>query len=673
MTPPDPTRGAAAPPDGRRRVVIERATPEIDAGRFPIKRITGETVQVEADVFADGHDAVACVLLWRPVGSERWSETDMEPLGNDRWRASFPVEQVGFYHYTVEGWVDRFLTWRKNLVKRIEAGQQVDAELSIGAQLVEAAAHRAQGADRAQLQERARLLQEPGEAPARQTLALDARLAALVQRYPDRGLAVRYDRELTVRVDRERARFSTWYELFPRSASPEPGRHGTFADCEARLEDIAAMGFDVLYLPPVHPIGRSFRKGRNNSLTPAPDDPGSPWAIGAKEGGHTAIHPALGTVADFERLVARARELGMEIALDLAFQCTPDHPYVNSHPEWFRRRPDGTIQYAENPPKLYQDIYPLDFESEDWPALWNELRRVVLDWVERGVRIFRVDNPHTKPFQFWEWLIAEVQAAHPDVLFLAEAFTRPKVMYRLAKLGFSQSYTYFAWRNTKEELTEYFTELTRVDVREFFRPNLWPNTPDILTEYLQFGGRPAFMIRVVLAATLGASYGIYGPAFELGENTPRAAGSEEYQNSEKYEIRTWDLDNPSSLRDIITRVNRIRRANPALQRDWGLRFHATENPMLLCYSKATDELSNVVLVVVNLDVRHTQAGWVNLNLGALGMEEGQPYQVHDELGDGRYLWQGPRNYIELNPHILPAHIFRLRRRVRTERDFDYYL
>jgi starch synthase (maltosyl-transferring) len=673
VTQPRPARSAGVLPDGRRRVVIERVAPEVDAGRFPIKRVCGETVQVEADVFADGHEVVACALLWRPAAAERWSETQLEPLGNDRWRASFPVEHVGFYQYTVEGWVDRFLTWREDLVKRIEAGQDVAAELLIGAQLVGAAAQRAQGPDRTQFQEWSRLLRETGDASARQALALDEDLAARVRRYPDRGPAVRYERELTVRVDRERARFSAWYELFPRSTAGEPGRHGTFADCEKRLEYVAGMGFDVLYLPPIHPIGLSFRKGRNNSLTPTPDDPGSPWAIGAEEGGHTAIHPALGTIADFERLVARARELGMELALDLAFQCTPDHPWVASHPEWFRRRPDGTIQYAENPPKKYQDIYPLDFESEDWPALWNELKGVVLYWVERGVRIFRVDNPHTKPFAFWEWLIADVHGAWPDVLFLAEAFTRPKVMYRLAKLGFSQSYTYFAWRNTKEELAEYFMELTGTEVREFFRPSLWPNTPDILTEYLQFGGRPAFMVRLVLAATLGASYGIYGPAFELGENTARAAGSEEYRDSEKYEIRTWDLDAPSSLREFIARVNSIRRANPALQRDWGLRFHPTENPMLLCYSKATEDLSNVVLVVVNLDVRHAQGGWVNLDLGALGMEDGQPYQVHDELGDGRYLWQGPRNYVELDPHTLPAHIFRLRRRARTERDFDYYL
>ncbi len=656
----------------QRRVVIEHVTPEIDAGRFPVKRVVGETVQVEADVFADGHDAVVAMLLWRATANSAWSEVAMEPLGNDRWRASFPVTRMGACQYTVEGWVDRFVTWRRDLLKRIEAGQDVALELRIGADLVQAAAKRAQGDDRTRLEEAARQLRQPA-APAAQGLAINPSLAALVQRHPDRSLAVRYERVLEVWVDRERARFSSWYEFFPRSAAGEPGRHGTFADAAKRLDYVAAMGFDVVYLPPIHPIGHSFRKGRNNTLTPTPDDPGSAWAIGEGDGGHTAIHPALGTIDDFGRLVLRAGELGMEIALDLAFQCTPDHPWVQSHPAWFRHRPDGTIQYAENPPKKYQDIYPIDFESEDWEALWNELRDVVLFWAGHGVRIFRVDNPHTKPFPFWEWLIAQVRTAYPDVLFLAEAFTRPRIMYRLAKLGFTQSYTYFAWRNTGEELTEYLTELTTTEVREYFRPNLWPNTPDILTEYLQFGGRPAFMIRLVLAATLGASYGIYGPAFELGERTPREPGSEEYLNSEKYEIKQWDLDDPWSLRDLIARVNRIRHDSPALQRDWGLAFHATDNPMLLCYSKSTDDLSDVVLMVVNLDPHHVQAGFVTLDLALLGADDTDPYQVHDELGQGRYLWQGPHNYVELDPETRPAHIFRLRRRVRTEKDFDYYL
>ena len=675
--PPAPAPGPTADPgpllEGRRRVVIEGVSPEIDGGRFPIKRVEGEAVMVEGDIFADGHDAVAALLLWRRADQSAWTETPMEPLGNDRWAGVFPVATPGRYLYSLEAWVDRFLTWRRDLAKRIEAGQDVAVELAIGAGLVAAAAARATGADRSRLDEWARALNGTEPIAARQGLALDEALLELVHRYPDRRLATRYQLELGVWVDRERARFSAWYEFFPRSASPDPGRHGTFDDCVARLPYVAGMGFDVVYLPPIHPIGTSFRKGPNNALEAGPGDVGSPWAIGGPEGGHDAILPALGGFEDFHRLAERAGELGMEIALDLAFQCTLDHPWVKAHPSWFRHRPDGTIQYAENPPKKYQDIYPIDFETEDWPALWEELKRVVLFWVGHGVRIFRVDNPHTKSFPFWEWLLAEVRAGWPDVLFLAEAFTRPKVMYRLAKIGFTQSYTYFAWRNSKEELRSYFTQLTRSEVREFFRPNAWPNTPDILTEYLQLGGRPAFMIRAVLAATLAASYGIYGPAFELCENRPRDPGGEEYLDSEKYQLRTWDLDAPWSLRPLLTRLNRIRRDNPALQRDWGLRFHATDSPMLLCYSKATDDRKNVVVVVVNLDPQQRQAGWVELDLDELGLTEDQPFQGHELLSDSRQVWQGRRIQVALDPESQPAQVFLIRRQARTEQDFDYFL
>jgi starch synthase (maltosyl-transferring) len=433
------------------------------------------------------------------------------------------------------------------------------------------------------------------------------------------------------------------------------------------------MGFDVVYLPPVHPIGCSFRKGKNNSPSALPEDVGSPWAIGSSIGGHKSVHPELGTLEDFRRFVGKAAEHDLEVALDIAFQCTPDHPYVRQHPEWFRTRPDGTIQYAENPPKKYQDIYPLDFETSSWSALWEELKSVFQFWIDQGVRIFRVDNPHTKAFAFWEWVIREIQKHHPDVIFLSEAFTRPHVMYRLAKLGFSQSYTYFAWRNTKQELTDYFRELTATDVKEFFRPNLWPNTPDILPEFLQVAGRPAFMIRLILAATLGASYGIYGPAFELCENTPVQPGSEEYMNSEKYELKHRDLAASWSLKDLIARVNRARKENPALQSNSNLRFHDTDNPTLICYSKVTDDLSDVIVVVVNLDAFHRQTGWVHLDLDSLGLDANHAFQAHDLLGEGRYLWQGSRNYVELSPESLPAHILRVRRRIRTERDFDYYL
>jgi starch synthase (maltosyl-transferring) len=661
-------------PEGRRRVVIEGVAPEIDGGRFPIKRVCGEQVIVEADAFCDGHDALRCLLRYRRECAVSWNEVPMEPLGNDRWRGIFAVSDIGVYRYTITAWVDHFTSWCRALAKKVEADQDVAVDLLIGAELVQRASMRASGDVAQRLRVWANLLQEDRRGvEERVQIALDEALRAAMQDHPDRSLATTYCQELAVVVDRQKARFSTWYEMFPRSCVPKPGHHGTFKDCEARLPYIAAMGFDVVYLPPIHPIGSTYRKGQNNATVASADDPGSPWGIGSPAGGHQAVHPQLGTLEDFRRFLAKAREYHLDIALDIAFQCSPDHPYVRQHPEWFRHRPDGTVQYAENPPKKYQDIYPLEFETDHWQDLWEELKSVVLFWIEQGVSIFRVDNPHTKPFRFWEWLICGVKQAHPDVLFLAEAFTRPKVMYNLAKRGFTQSYTYFAWRNTKAELIEYFTTLTQTEVREFFRPNLWPNTPDILTEYLQLGGRPAFMARLVLAATLGASYGIYGPAFELCENRPREPGSEEYLNSEKYEIKPWDIDRPDSLKDFIARVNRIRRENPSLHHDWSVRFHSVTNEQLVCYSKHTEDHSDVILVVVNLDPHHTQSGWVELSTDALDLPLDGHYQVHDLLGDGRYLWHGARNFVELDPNVVPAHIFRLRRRVRTERDFEYYM
>ncbi len=661
--------------EGRARVVIAGVYPQIDGGLFPVKRTLGDQVIIEADIFTDGHDAVVACLLHRHQDEKSWQTTPLQPLVNDRWQAQFSAERLGRYSYAVEAWVDRCISWRRDFAKRVQAEQDVSVEFQIGAELITEASRRARGADAKQLREWGTLLRRKDATlvRARTQLVLSAEFAALIDRYPDRTLAVRYEKELGVWVDRTKARFSTWYELFPRSCVRSAGVHGTFQDCAAQLRDIAAMGFDVLYLPPIHPIGTTFRKGKNNALVAGPDDPGSPWAIGGPEGGHKAIHPQLGTLDDFRQLVIKAQEQGLEIALDIAFQCTPDHPYVKEHPEWFRHRPDGSIQYAENPPKKYQDIYPFDFETEHWQSLWEELRSVLLFWIEQGVRIFRVDNPHTKPFAFWQWVIAEVTRDYPEVIFLAEAFTRPKVTYRLAKLGFTQSYTYFAWRNTKPELTQYLTELTTSDAQDFFRPNFWPNTPDILTEYLQLGGRPAFMIRLALAATLSANYGIYGPAFELCENRPREYGSEEYLDSEKYEIRQWDITNPASLQEFIARVNRIRRENLALQSNHNLRFHDVDNEQLICYSKTTGDQTNVIVVVVNLDPHHTHGGWLTLSLEELGLDPQQPYQVHDLLSDARYLWHGTRNYVELNPQSVPAHIFRLRRRVRSERDFDYYM
>ncbi len=650
----------------QKRVVIEAVKPEVDCGRFPIKRIVGDRVVVEADIFADGHDVLLALLLYRKENAPRWTEVPMEPLGNDRWRGHFAITELGRYHYTFMAWVDQFKSWRHGLEKKTEAKQDVSVDLLIGAQLIAEASKRSSSQNALTLREWVAFLRSTEKKQAAKIkLALSEKVASFMSRYPDRESATLYDKELKIVVDREKARFSTWYELFPRSCAAGPGKHGTFKDCEQRLDYIANMGFDVLYLPPIHPIGHSNRKGKNNNTTTTQDDPGTPWAIGAEEGGHKTINPKLGTLDDFRDFTARARQRGLEVALDLAFQCSPDHPYVKEHPEWFRWRPDGTVQYAENPPKKYQDIYPLEFETAHWQELWQELKSVVLFWIEQGIHIFRVDNPHTKPFAFWEWLIGEVKKEHPDVLFFAEAFTRPKIMYQLAKLGFSQSYTYFTWRNTRWELTQYFTELTQTEVKEFFRPNLWPNTPDILNDYLRDGGRTAFMVRLVLAATLGASYGIYGPAFELCENRRKDKTSEEYLDSEKYEIKHWDIERPDSLKDFIAGVNRIRRGNPALQDDSGLRFHATDNEQLICYSKRTEDRTNVILVVVNLDCRYKQVGWVGLSLEELGLDSSRPYQVKDLLNKSLYTWQGPRNYVELNPAVFSAHIFRVSQQIVT--------
>ena len=652
--------------DGRERVVIEGVSPEIDAGRFPIKRIAGDRVSVEADIFADGHDALRAVLQYREEGTSAWQEALMEFLVNDRWRSSFTVTKLGRYRYTICAWVDSFESWRQGLEKKAAARQEVTVDLITGAEIIEEAATRAAGRDRSSLKEIATKLRDTAKpASARTRLALSKQVTGLMARYPDRSQASNYDKDLTVIVDRERARFSTWYELFPRSTSSRPGQHGTLNDVAAWLPYVAGMGFDVLYLPPIHPIGMTCRKGRNNAETCQPGDPGTPWAIGGAAGSHKAIHTELGTLEDFHNLMATASKHGIELALDIAFQCSPDHPYVTEHPNWFRWRPDGTVQYAENPPKKYQDIYPLNFETDAWRELWAEMKSIFVFWAEQGVRIFRVDNPHTKPFAFWEWVIGELKREYPGLIFLAEAFTRPKVMYRLAKLGFSQSYTYFTWRNEKWELEQYFTELTRTAVSDFFRPNLWPTTPDILSDYLRDGGRPAFLVRLVLAATLGASYGIYGPAYELAENRRRDKTSEEFLDSEKYEIKHWDIGRPDSLKDVIGRINHIRREHPALQDNSRLHFHNTDNELLICYSKHSEDNTNVILVAVNLDCHYPQSGWVNLDLTAIGLDDEVLLEATDLLDGAIYRWQGARNYIELDPVTRPAHIFRLRRKPGT--------
>ncbi len=656
--------------DGRRRAIIERMEPLIDGGRFPIKRTLGESVVVEADLFADGHDLLAGTIQYRREEEPDWRETPLAPLANDRWRGSFSVDRLGRYRFRIAAWVDHFLTWRHDLARR-ETPEDITVALVIGGALVEAAAQRAGNDDALKLRTWAARLRGDAPLALRRATGLNPELEALMRRYPDRRLENHSEQVGDVVVDRPLARFGAWYEFFPRSCSA-PSGHGTLHDCEARLAYVAEMGFDIVYLPPIHPIGQTHRKGRNNSLTAETNDPGSPWAIGSAEGGHKSVHPLLGSLEEFRHFLAAAEARGLEVAIDIAFQCAPDHPYVGEHPEWFLHRPDGSVQYAENPPKKYEDIYPFHFEAEAWEPLWLELKSVIDFWIEQGVTIFRVDNPHTKPFPFWEWLINAVKSEHPEVLFLAEAFSRPKIMYRLAKLGFSQSYTYFTWRNTKWEIEHYMAELTRGRVREFFRPNFWPNTPDILPEYLQYGGRAAFMNRLVLAATLSASYGVYGPAFELLEGRAREPGSEEYLDSEKYQVRDWNLERPDSLREFITRVNRIRRENPALQHDWNLRFHPADNPELLCYSKWSDEPANLLLVVVNLDPHHTQSGWVDLPLDDLGIDSTHPFQAHDLLTGSRHLWHGSHNYVQVDPARSPAHIFRLRRRIRTEHDFEYF-
>jgi starch synthase (maltosyl-transferring) len=658
--------------EGRKRVTIENVKPEINSGTFPIKRVIGEKVIVEADIFADGHDSVLALLLFKKHGDQKWKESPMRFIENDRWRGEFIVEEIGIYLYTFQGLVDHFKTWQKDLKKRFLAGQDISVDILIGVQHLEEASKRSSEPEKKKLKEFADLLRSEKDRDRVFALAMSEEVNDLMDIYLDRKLATFYEKELPVVVDRKKALFSSWYEIFPRSCSSQPGRHGKFKDCEMLLSDIQKMGFDVLYFPPIHPIGRTNRKGKNNSLQVDPNDVGSPWAIGSEEGGHKAVHPELGTVEDFTELIDKAKEHGMEIAMDLAFQCSPDHPYIKEHPEWFRWRPDGSVQYAENPPKKYEDILPLNFETENWQELWNELKSIIIFWIEKGVRMFRMDNPHTKPFAFWEWLITGIKRDYPDVIFLSEAFTRPKVMYRLAKLGFTQSYTYFTWRNTKLEIMNYINELAQSDIREYFRPNFWPNTPDILPEHLQYGGRPAFMMRLVLAATLSSNYGIYGPAFELLIQEA-ISGKEEYIYSEKYEIKTWDWNKEGNLRDFIARVNTIRKENPALQATYNIQYYESDNDNLMFYGKATDDLSNIILMVVNLDPFHTHSGWLKVPINKFGIDPDQPYLVHDLLGDDKYIWQGERNYVEINPQICPAYIFRIRRRLKKEMDFDYFM
>jgi starch synthase (maltosyl-transferring) len=639
-----------------RPVVIENVYPELDCGRHPVKREVGDRLEVWADLFKEGHDRLAAVLKYREKGAPEWGETPMRLYENDRWTGEFTLAKNVRYEYTIEAWTDEFGTWRTEISKKVDAGQNVELELIEGRRLVEDAFERSHdkrlretlaGFDASGYEGRVALLRSEG-------------VGGLMDGHPDRTASTVYPETLEVVVDRERARFGAWYEMFPRSQGTVPGRSATFREAEWRLPEISDLGFDVVYLTPIHPIGTSHRKGRNNALTAGPDDPGSPYAIGSEEGGHKAVHPGLGTLEDFEHFVRACQGYGMEVALDLAIQCSPDHPYIEEHPGWFKFRPDGTIKYAENPPKKYQDIVNVDFYSEDGESLWREWLDVILFWVGRGVKIFRVDNPHTKPFPFWEWAIGEVQAEHPEVIFLSEAFTRPKVMKALAKLGFTQSYTYFTWRNTKQELTEYLTELTMDWPREYMRPNFFPNTHDILPHILQFGGRPAFMMRFVLAATLSSTYGIYS-GFELCENIPRGEPGTTvyYQDSEVYEYKVWDWDRPGNIKEYIGRVNEIRRQNPALQYLKNLSFYAAQDDSILFYGKKAG--GNAVFVAANLDPYGVHEAHVQFPIWEFGISEGEGYVVEELLTGREIPASGSWFWVRLDPQSNPAEIFRLKR------------
>ncbi|MBC2604153.1 alpha-1,4-glucan--maltose-1-phosphate maltosyltransferase [Puniceicoccus vermicola] len=673
MTPTDPLAS------GANRVIIENVEPSCDHGLFPVKTIIGEPVEVSAHIFTDGHDTIRAVFRYRLINTETWAEIPLEQQPNDEWSTRIFPEVIGIHEFSVAAWVDPFFSWQNGFRKKVDSAQPLNVEIEIGIDLIEDLQNRANSSSRDALRQMASLLREPGVPMGEKIhLLLGDELTDLARDFPDR----RHETVLPSReiwVERKRAAFSSWYEFFPRSWAKTPGQHGTFDEAQPMLENVASLGFNVVYLPPIHPIGHTHRKGKNNSLEATPTDVGSPWAIGSKKGGHKDIHPALGSLKSFRDFIWKAGELGMEVAMDIAFQCSPDHPYVNEHPEWFKWRPDGTVQFAENPPKKYEDIIPFDFECETWRELWDELKSVLVHWIECGVRVFRIDNPHTKPFEFWRWAIREIKTQYPDVLFLAEAFTRPKLKYRLGKSGFTHGYTYFTWRNTKEELEGYMKELCAPERQRTFWPNFWPNTPDILPEVLQYGGRPAFVQRLILAATLSSNYGMYGPAFEqcVHEAFP---GKEEYNFSEKYEIKQWDLSAPGNLRPIIRRINHIRRDHAALQRTFNIRFVETDNPQLIAFIKHDPSGLDIILTVVNLDPYNEQSGWIVLPLEEYGVDSTHPFLVQDLLpepdGDmprANYLWNGPRNFIKLNPHVCPAHIFRIFRKQRHEEDFDYWL
>lgn len=643
--------------NGRNRVVISNISPVVEEGQYPAKSAEDEVVIISADVFSDGHDEISASVLIQHPGVEGWKEYYMDLSFNDCWSYRLKTGNTGIYRFKVQGWVDHYATWAKGLKKKYEAGQDLNVELLIGAELLIQALEKVNQQHKKLLNSWIKVLKNGKNAEEAVSLALQPDVYEVVRQYRDSQL-ITVSGDYVIETERKRAAYSTWYELFPRSASPAEGQHGTFDDVKGLLPRVAKMGFDVLYFPPIHPIGEKNRKGKNNSLTPGEGDPGSPWAIGNRTGGHKDIHPELGTLSDFVELIKEAKSLNIEIAMDIAYQCAPDHPYVKDHPQWFKWRPDGSVQYAENPPKKYEDILPINFETEDWENLWQELKSVIDYWIDKGVTIFRIDNPHTKAFPFWEWMIREVRSARPEVIFLAEAFTRPRLMERLGKAGFNQSYTYFTWRNSKTEIEEYMNELTQSPMRYYFRPNFWPNTPDILPPSLSSGGENAHIMRLILAATLSSSYGIYGPVYEFGVNTPHP-GKEEYTDNEKYELKNWNWSAYTRIKEIIVRVNKIRQQNKSLQTTWNVSFAETTSDQILCYVKSDPETNNRIAVVVNMDVHNLQGAHVRLPLQEMGLEPGSRYKLRDLLSGSSYQWQEEWNYVQLNPYEMPAHIFKI--------------
>jgi len=639
---------------GKTRVIIENVQPLVDGGLYPAKRTVGEQVHVTATIFGDGHDHLRASLLYKAAGETTWNETPLIPTYNDEWSATFVVKEKGIYTFTIHAWVDHFDTWYDGFKKKAQAKVDVKVELQEGALFLRKLA----GDSGRKLTDFARKLEDTTKYSTAVDAVLSPEFEKIVHDYPCKENETVLAKEVEVLVEHTKANFSAWYEFFPRSSSLEAGKHGTFKDCIKLLPRIASMGFDVLYFPPIHPIGKINRKGKNNNVRSEKGEPGSPWAIGSDEGGHKAILPALGTLDDFKKLVSEAKKLNIDVAMDIAFQCAPDHPYVKEHPEWFKQRPDGSIQYAENPPKKYQDIYPFNFENDNWKGLWEELKSVFTYWIEQGVTIFRIDNPHTKPIPFWGWVIKEVQTVNPDVIFLSEAFTRPKIMASLAKVGFTQSYTYFTWRTSKQEIMDYMNDLVFGASRNYFRPNFWPNTPDILPYHLQHQGENSFILRYALAATLSSNYGVYGPSYEFYENSP-IEGKEEYYNSEKYEVRQYDWKKTNRMTDIMSILNKIRKENAALQSTWNLKFCSIENGQIIAYLKATPDLSNIILVIVNLDAHGSQNGFVQLPKDVLKLGDKINVKLHDLVTEEHYMWTQEWNYVELNPHKMPFHLFKL--------------